>query len=255
MRHLPSRCLALLVLLALPLPALAWDADCRYGADRRASIDTAGASRVEIMARAGDLRVQPAGTATLVASGRACASHEAFLDQTLLHVRRDGDVVRVHVQVPEEMKGIGLLYATLDLTVDVPAGLPVDVTDSSGDMTLDGVRVATVRDSSGDIMARRLTGDLTIEDSSGDIRVEESTGTVRVTDSSGDIEIRGAAAVHIPVDSSGDIVVARVARDVRIERDSSGDIAVSGVGGNVEVLADGSGQVRVSEVKGTVRLP
>lgn len=255
MRHLPSRCLALLALLVLPLPALAWGSDCRYGADRRGSIDTTGASRVEIMARAGDLRVQPAGTTTLSAGGRACASSQEFLDQTLLHVRRDGNVVRVHVQVPEEMKGIGIFYATLDLTVDVPAGLPVDVTDSSGDVTLEGIRVAMMRDSSGDIVARRLVGDVVIEDSSGDIRIEDSAGAIRVTDSSGDIVIRGAAAVEIPVDSSGDIVVERVSRDVRIERDSSGDITISGVGGNVEVLADGSGQLRVSEVKGTVRRP
>jgi hypothetical protein len=255
MRHLPSRCLALLLLLVLPLPAFAWGTDCRYGADRRGSVDTTGASRVEILARAGDLRVQPARTATLSAGGRACASSQEYLDQTQLVVRRDGDVVRVHVQVPGEMKGIGVFYATLDLTVDVPAGLPVDVTDSSGDVTLEGVQVATVRDSSGDILARGLVGDVVIEDSSGDIRIEDSAGTVRVTDSSGDISIRGAAQVHIPIDSSGDIVVERVSRDVRIERDSSGDITIAGVGGNVEVLADGSGQLRVSEVKGTVRLP
>jgi hypothetical protein len=239
----------------LPLPALAWGGDCRYVAERRGTIDATGASRVEIMVRAGDLRVQPAGTTTLSAGGRACASSQEYLDQTLLHVRRDGDVVRVHVQVPEEMKGIGNFYATLDLTVDVPAGLPVDVTDSSGDVTLEGVQVATVRDSSGDIVARGLVGDVAIEDSSGDIRIEDASGAIRVTDSSGDIVIRGAAAVHIPIDSSGDIVIERIARDVRIERDSSGDIDVAGVGGNVEVLADGSGQLRVSEVKGTVRRP
>lgn len=255
MTHLASRSLALLALLVMPLPSLAWGTDCRYAADRRGSIDTAGASRVEIMARAGELSVRPARTTTLSAGGRACASSQAFLDQTLLHVRRDGDVVRVHVQVPEEMKGIGVFYATLDLTVDVPAGLPVDVTDSSGDITLEGVQVATLRDSSGDIVARGLVGDVVIEDSSGDIRIEDSAGAVRVTDSSGDIVIRGAAAVEIPIDSSGDIVVERVSRDVRIERDSSGDITIAGVGGNVEVLADGSGQLRVSGVKGTVRRP
>ena len=255
MRHLPSRCLALLALLVLPLPALAGDSDCRYGADRRASLDTAGASRVEIMARAGDLRVQPARTSTLSAGGRACASSQEFLDQTLLHVRRDGEVVRVHVQVPEEMKGIGVFYARLDLTVDVPAGLPVDVTDSSGDMTLEGVRVATVRDSSGDIEARGLVGDVAIEDSSGDIRIEDAAGVVRVTDSSGDVVIRGAGGVHVTLDSSGDIDVDRVSGNVRIDRDSSGDIRIAGVGGNVEVLADGSGEVRVTAVKGTVRLP
>lgn len=255
MKLLSSRCLVLPALLALPLPALAWDVDCRYSADRSGSIDTAGATRVEIMARAGDLRVQPAPTGKLSASGRACASSQAYLDQTLLHVRRDGDVVRVHVQVPEEMKGFGLLYAALDLTVDVPAGLPVDVTDSSGDMTLDGVRVASVHDSSGDIVARRLAGDVTIDDSSGDIRVEDSAGAVQISDSSGDIVVLGAASVHVTVDSSGDIDIEHVARDVLIERDSSGDINVSDVGGNVQLLADGSGQVRVADVKGTVQLP
>jgi hypothetical protein len=200
MRHLPSRCLALLALLLLPLAAFAWSAGCDYGADRRASIDTAGASRVEITARAGDLRVQPASTATLVASGRACASRQAFLDQTLLHVTRDGEVVRVQVQVPEEMKGIGLLYATLDLTVDVPAGLPVDVTDSSGDMTLEGVRVSTVRDSSGDIVASDLTGDFAIEDSSGDITVSGVGGNVEVlADGSGEVRVSAVkGTVQLP---------------------------------------------------------
>lgn len=255
MTHLPSRCLLLLALLALPLPVLAWDSDCRYGADRGGSVDTAGASRVEIMARAGDLRVKPSRSDTLTASGRACASSQAFLDQTLVHLQRDGDVVRVHVQVPDEMKGFGMLYAQLDLTVEVPTGLPVDVTDSSGDMTLEGVNVATVRDSSGDIVARRLLGDVAIEDSSGDIRVEDSAGAVRLTDSSGDIVVRGAQSVHVTVDSSGDIDIGRVAHDVVIERDSSGDIDVSDVGGRFELLADGSGRVHVAAVKGTVTLP
>jgi hypothetical protein len=68
-----------------------------------------------------------------------------------LHVRREGNVIQVHVQVPETMSGIGIFYASLDLQVQVPAGLPVEITDSSGDMTLDGVRVVRLQDSSGDI--------------------------------------------------------------------------------------------------------
>jgi hypothetical protein len=251
----PLRILALLALLALPLTALPSDLDCRYGADRKASVDTAGATRVEIMARAGDLNVRPASGPTLVAEGRACASNQNFLDQTQLHVQRQGDVVQVHVQVPDEMKGIGLLYATLDLIVTVPGNLPVEVTDSSGDMTLESVRVVKIQDSSGDISARGLKGDVEIEDSSGDLRVEDTAGAVRISDSSGDIVIRGATAVHVPLDSSGEIDIERVSGDVRIDRDSSGDIRVAGVGGSVEVLADGSGEVRVTGVKGTVRLP
>jgi hypothetical protein len=251
----PLRIVVLLSLVALPITALAWDLDCRYGAERKAGIDTAGVARVEIMARAGDLTVRPGSGTTLAAEGRACASSQAFLDQTQVHVRRQGDVVQVHVQVPDEMKGIGLMYASLDLTVSVPGDLPIEVTDSSGDMTLESVRVTKVLDSSGDISARRLKGDVEIEDSSGDIRIEDTAGAVRVSDSSGDVVIRGATRVYIPLDSSGDIDVERIAGDVRIDRDSSGDIRIADIGGNVEVLADGSGQLRVTGVKGTVRLP
>ena len=254
MTHKIACLVAAVTLLALPMTALAWD-DCKFSAERKGGIDTTGAERVEILARAGDLTVRPASGTALGAAGRACASRQEFLDETQLHVRRSGNVIQVAVQVPEKMSGIGTFYAYLDLHVVVPAGLPVEITDSSGDMNVDGVSVVRINDSSGDITARNLPADVEIDDSSGDIRVEDAAGAVRVTDSSGDIVIRGAQGVHIPLDSSGDISIERVTGNVIIDRDSSGDVLVSEVGGNVELLADGSGQVRVADVKGTVRLP
>lgn len=249
------RLLALLATVAVPLPAAAaWD-DCKYSAERSGASDTTGAKRVEIVARAGDLTVRPAPAATLTASGRACASRQSLLDSTLLHVRRRGEVIEVVVQVPDGMSGLGLFYANLDLTVQVPAGLPVTVTDSSGDVLLDGVHVSRITDSSGDIVARRLPVDVEIEDSSGDIHVEDAGGTVRVSDSSGDIVIRRAQDVRVVRDSSGSIDIGSVAGNVTIEQDSSGDVIVAGVGGDFTLLADGSGDVRVSGVKGVVQLP
>jgi len=254
MTHKVACLVAAIALLTLPLPALALD-DCAFTAERKGGIDTTGAERVEILARAGNLTVRPASGTALGAAGRACASRQEFLDQTQLHVRRAGNVIQVHVQTPDNMSGIGIFYAYLDLQVVVPEGLPVEVTDSSGDMSLDGVQVVRITDSSGDILARRLPVDVEIDDSSGDIRVEEAAGAVRVADSSGDIVIRGAKSVHIPRDSSGDISIERVTGNVLIEQDSSGDILVSDVEGNVDLLADGSGQVRVTSVQGTVRVP
>lgn len=249
-----ARLFAAVALLALPLTAFSWE-DCKFSAERKGGIDTTGAARVEIRARAGDLTVRPASGTALGAAGRACASRQEFLDQTQLHVKREGDVIQVHVQTPENMSGIGIFYAYLDLQVVVPEGLPVEITDSSGDMSLEGVRVVRITDSSGDITARRLPDDIEINDSSGDVRVEDAAGAVRVEDSSGDIVIRGAGSVHVPRDSSGDMNIERVAGDVRIDQDSSGDVFVSGVGGDVEFIADGSGVVRVTDVRGTVRLP
>lgn len=222
-------------LLASPGTAAPWSSDCKYTADRSASADTRGVERVEIFARAGDLTVKPATGAMLSATGRACASNEKYLEQTQVKLRREGNALQVHVQVPEDMQGIGIFYASLDLDVALPATLPVEITDSSGDMALERVRVTRVLDSSGDILATGLSGDVEIEDSSGDIRVLEQAGAVRISDSSGDIVVRGARDVLIPRDSSGDIRIEQVSGDVRIDQDSSGQVRVSSVQGTVNI--------------------
>jgi Putative adhesin len=249
----PAR-VALFVLPLLSGPALAWN-DCKFTAERAASVDTTGAARIEIAARAGDLELRPAGTKTIAARGRACASSEEYLAKTNVRARRDGDVVRVYVEVPDPLTGLGNVYARLDLTVDVPAGLPVTLTDSSGDVTIDRVQVVRITDSSGDLVARNLPADVEIGDSSGDIRVENAAGRVQITDSSGDIVVRGAREVVIPSDSSGAIRIEQVSGNVRIENDSSGDVTIADVGGSFELVADSSGDVNVSEVRGAVSLP
>jgi len=199
MTHTLARLVAAIALLALPLTAFAWDG-CKVSAERKGGIDTTGAERVEIIARAGDLTVRPASGSALGAAGRACASHQKFLDQTQLHVERAGNAIQVRVRTPEDMSGIGVFYAYLDLQVVVPEGLPVEITDSSGDVSVDGVRVARITDSSGDMIIERITGDVTIDrDSSGDVFVADvggnveliadGSGLVRVTDVKGTVRL------------------------------------------------------------------
>lgn len=246
--------LALMLAPLLPVPALARD-DCKFTAERATTVDTTGATRIEISARAGDLALRPSTTNLLAANGRACASSEEVLAQIAIQARREGDDVRVYVEIPDPIEGFGNNYATLDLGVAVPAGIPVTLTDSSGDMTIDGVQIERLTDSSGDIIARTLPGDVEISDSSGDIRVEDAAGRVQITDSSGDIVVEGAREVVIPSDSSGSIRITRVTGDVRIDNDSSGDVTVADIGGAFELTADSSGEVTVSGVKGPVSLP
>jgi hypothetical protein len=244
--------LSLLAAVLLSAPALAWD-DCDFTAEREASIDTTGATRIEIAARAGDLAVRPSSTRVLAAKGRACASSEEVLSQINVRASRNGDLVRVYVEVPDPSDFDG--NAWLDLGVAVPAGIPVTLTDSSGDMTIDDVQVAKLTDSSGDIIARNLPVDIEIHDSSGDIRIEKAAGRVQLTDSSGDIVIEGAREVVIPSDSSGSIRITHVTGDVRIDNDSSGDVSVADIDGAFELVADSSGDVNVANVKGSVKLP
>lgn len=241
--------------LAFMAPAAAWDGGCKYSAERRASVDPAGATRAVVISRAGDLEIRPAEGTLMESRGTACASRDEYLSELQVVARREGAVVYIEAGAPTELRGIGTMYAYLDMTVNVPAGLPVEIQDSSGDIEVHDVQVVNVRDSSGDIVLRGLVADVSIVDSSGDIRVTQAGGRVQVEDSSGDIVIDGAREVVIPSDSSGDITIAHVTGDVRIDRDSSGDIGIADVGRNVRLLSDTSGGVKVDRVQGTVQLP
>jgi hypothetical protein len=250
-----GRSVLALGLLITATPSGAWDLGCRHSAERRTSLDTAGAARIVVDARAGDLEVAPANGTVANAHGKACAMSEAGLAKTNVVAHREGDAVVIDVQMPDEGDGFGSSHATLDLVVELPAALPVELNDSSGDIDARDVSIAKLTDSSGDMILTRLKSDVEIWDSSGDVRIEEAAGRVQVRDSSGDVVVHGAAEVVIPVDSSGDIEVERVTGDVRIDQDSSGDIRIADVGHNVTVGGDSSGEVKVSRVQGAVKLP
>ncbi len=250
-------------------------ADCKHSAERSASVDTTGVTRIVMGTGAGDLKVRgEPGRSKLDAKGQACASTAEFLGKIQLETRREGSTLYLKTLMPEWKDGfIGIRYATLDLVVALPDSIPVDIEDSSGDLGLSKVKSAVVADSSGEIEIEDIAGDLEVSDSSGDIEIERVAGNLQVTDSSGDIEIehvqgdvvipvdssgdiriQQVGSVHIRNDTSGEIYVRNVNRDVRIDVDSSGDIRVEEVGGNLTVGRDSSGSVHHSKVIGTVTL-
>jgi hypothetical protein len=246
---------------------------CAKEATRNAQLDTAGATKIIILARSGDLRVKgERGRTQLVAMGDACASSQDLLDNIQLESRRDGNTITVSAVVPEAVGFIG--YARLDLKIALPDSIELSVEDSSGDTDIDDVGALAltdssgdlevhgvhgnlkVNDSSGDIRIERVNGGVVLDDSSGDIEVDQVSGTVTINaDSSGGIEINNVGGVHIFTDSSGDISIHKVKADVLIDNDSSGDISVADVGGKFTVSADSSGSIRHERVAGAVSVP
>jgi hypothetical protein len=246
--------------------------DCKFTADRSAGLDLAGIERVVILTGAGDLDVRGSATAKRIElRGKACASSQEFLDGTNLKVRRDGNVATLETDIPEARSRD---HAWIDVDIALPASLPVEVTDSSGDSELRDLRTLQVQDSSGDLRIESIAESLDVRDSSGEIvidkagsvKLQDSSGNINVrevardvevsSDSSGDIEIRGVTGrVHIVQDSSGDIRVSQVKGSVEVEADSSGDIRVADIGGDFTVQDDGSGDVNYEKVTGRVSVP
>ena len=246
---------ALTVTPSLESAIVHWD---DYTAPRSASIAASGARIVRVHARAGWLKVRGRDGATQVrATGTARASDEAYLPEIKLTAERTGDVIDVTVDIPDKnFVGIGRFYRALDLEVELPANVALEIEDSSGDLEVRDVGALDVDDSSGDIELANVGGALRISDSSGEIRVDGVRGDVSLRDSSGDMIVqRVVGSVTVIEDSSGDIDVHDVSGAVHVERDSSGSISVGDVGGDFIVDRDGSGGIDHHGVRGTVKLP
>ena len=246
--------------LALALAAAALPAGLaaqQYTSPRDAVVDARGATRVRVSAAAGSLRIEGRpGLREVRIRGVARASDRKYLDAMRLVADRRGSEVRVEVEMPQVRVMLGRVQRVLDLVIEVPEGMAMDVGDSSGDVEIRRVGALRVDDSSGELTIEDVRGDVDVTDSSGGVSITQVAGGVRVSDSSGELSISGVRRdVVVDEDSSGEIDVRDVRGDVLVREDGSGGIRVDGIGGDLTVRDDGSGGVRVGRVAGTVRLP
>ncbi len=246
----PTTTLIALFLLALPAVA----DDCDFTGTREDSVDAAGVESVEIDAGAGYLRViGENGAAQIRARGEACASSEALLEEIRLEVDRSGDRLRIVARMPESSWRSHT--ARLDLTIELPSSVAVDIDDGSGSIEVRNVASLEIDDGSGSIEVEDVAGDVEIEDGSGEIEIAGVGGQVRIEDGSGEIELRRVGSVLIDEDGSGEIDIEEVEGAVMVRSDGSGSINVRDVGGDFTVRRDGSGGIRHTAVAGMVDVP
>lgn len=236
----------------------AWS--CKHERDIDLALDLGGSERISVIAGAGDLEITGrSGTDQAVVRGRVCASKSEWMDEANV-ITEGGRNAEIAVTMPDTDSGWNLTgnrYVYIDLYIELPDHIPLEVQDSSGDIEIQSTASVSVRDSSGDIEIEDVKGDVVLNDSSGDIDLMDITGNVQVRqDSSGDIRGRDIlGSVLVEQDSSGDIRFQNVRDDFIVERDSSGDIVARSVGGDFRVLRDGSGRISPRNVSGAVELP
>ena len=236
----------------------AWN--CKHEQSLDQVLDLSGTDVLTVNAGAGDLRIRGAsGSDQAFIRGKICASDEDLLSKARV-LTEGGRNAEITVDLPELDGGwsiSGNKYSYIDLELEVPDSIELNVHDSSGDIEINGVGSLVVQDSSGDIEIMDVDGTVSINDSSGDVEIEDVRGDVIVeSDSSGDLEgdhISGNVLVQ--KDSSGDIHFSDVDQNFTVERDSSGDITGRNIGGNFTVERDGSGEIRSDNVSGVVDIP
>ena len=136
---------------------------------------------------------------------------------------------------------------TMNYDITVPGGMPVTVSDSSGDLTASDLHGDVALSSgSGDLGATGLSGTISLADGSGQLAASGlDGGNVRLRDDSGDITTSGLSGRDVTIsDTTGDIFVTGLAGTMVISKNESGDITLTftKVPRRVDVT-DGSGDI------------
>lgn len=112
--------------------------------------------------------------------------------------------------------------------ITVPGGLPVALSDASGDLTAGDLSGhVSLSDGSGNLNADGLSGSVSLAEGSGDVGASALSGTVSVSDYSGDITVAGLRGGSARLTSnSGEIMVTGLAGTRVAGSDVSGDITL-----------------------------
>jgi hypothetical protein len=217
-------------------------AQSRYQEARNADVAVGGARSVRIDAAAGSLRVEGrSGLSEVRVRGTARTNRRERLRDIRLIAERRGSEIYVKADIPstdgdEWRSGDGPQMA-LDLVIEVPDNLALDVDDGSGEA------------------AFMNTGRLQLEDGSGEIEIRGARGSVEIDDGSGEITIDGVDGDVRISDGSGEINITNVSGSVTIDDDGSGSIDVRRVTGNFVVVSDGSGGITHADIRGRIEVP
>ncbi len=173
--------------------------------------------------------------AEIIVKGKREKDIEDYVKKNVkLELKKQGSKAVLVSMFKNQFPNINFRTRVINLTVQVPKNLGVEVDDGSGGMKIE-----------------HIDGNLQIDDGSGEITVRDILGDVDIDDGSGTVDVRDVTGNVTVDDGSGTIKVNDIGENVKVS-DGSGSIYIDGVGGDVIIKDDGSGSVKISNVTGKV---
>lgn len=229
---------------------------CKFSNEIARELNATDIQKIKVLAGAGQLEIIGNNSQIIKIEARLCSNDQDALSAMNVSDNRDGNTMTIETEFPDRSFWNNDQHASIDLVLNVPKEMILDVKDSSGSAEINNVAALEIIDSSGELEIENIAGDVVAVDSSGSLSVENVGGSVTLTDSSGNIEVQSVQKdLTINVDSSGDIDARDVNGNVLIKVDSSGSITVKDVAGDFTVGKDSSGGIKHNKVAGKVSLP
>ena len=251
--------LKLLTCALLLAPSLALADECRFEAPRDASLDMTGIHTIVIDIGHHTLHVNGSTSGASKIHGRACASSTDRLAELQITQHREGDRLFISTADNHNVNFFGLFgshYGYLDLQMEIPNSVAVELDVGSGDAFVSNVAQLDAGVGSGDLDVNSVRGSFAAHVGSGDIKAHDVGETHVTSIGSGDFTanlVRGNLSIGSI--GSGDADLRAVGGNVDVQSIGSGDLRVNGVARDLHVASVGSGDVDHVAVAGKVDIP
>jgi hypothetical protein len=224
----------------LLLPVVVLADDCAYQETLSFSLPAAQVQKLDITAGAGTLEVLgDSADGQIHVQALVCASRKSQLEGAGVEHALRSSTQFIETRIPENQTTFWTSnYVRIDLTVHLPAGMPVQIKDGSGSLSVSGTGALVLRDGSGTAAIDSVAGNLEVRDGSGDLNIANVTGNVDVSDGSGSLSIIKVDGNVDITDGSGSIDVRDVTREVTIHESGSGSVALQRVNTVTQVAAE-----------------
>jgi hypothetical protein len=228
----------------------------RYQVTRTVEAATAGVSGVRLSSGSGKLVVTGhAGSSELRVTAIVHGPSQAQVNAVKIAINQSGGVLTVREEKPDR-SWFESDNTWVDLTVEVPTNIALDVSDGSGGTRIDNVGAVRLRSGSGGARLSNVAGGVDVRSGSGGVELRNVTGNVTASSGSGGVTIDGVnGSVDIRDAGSGSLHIRGVTGSVHLGSIGSGSLVADNVGGDLTVDSKGSGSVQFTNVKGRVSVP
>lgn len=246
-----------IMLVSVLMPHAACAAICHDVAVRNLQGGLAGTRSVRVDLHGYQLHLKRGAESGFILAGQACASDRATLKSLTITQRRSGDQLVLELGTVEQAVSgrLGRPDAHLDVTMQLPASMPVLLEIGSGVADVSGMQHVQAQVGSGNLQARNI-GSLSARVGSGVVVARDigeleagavGSGKLTATRVRGDVRLG-----HV---GSGVVQLRRIGGSVRVEAIASGTLEVNSVDGNFSLGAKGAGKVILADVKGALSVP
>lgn len=211
-----------------------------------------GVTKLVIEWKQGDVEVTVDNTVTEVtATGEKTArgsdsdeAEERVGEITVEFLTSAVDPGKLTLRVTAPSNSSGLAWDA-DVMVKLPAGIPVEVENPAGDVTVTkNTATTTVDVGAGDVTVRDNTGDVTVTLGAGDLTVEDVAGMLTLDLTAGDANIEGLVGKLLAELSAGRITAKTSQGDVDVRADDGVlDIEAQPPAGGLVELSANNGRI------------